>query len=244
MQVSPRILEFHAPFTKQQTQEVTVSNETSSYLAFKVKTTAPKLYCVRPNASTVAPGESTKVNIILQGLPEEPAIGTKCKDKFLFVSVPCDGEIDPKSVSGKWSELQTVAGGSSKGVKMKVSFNFENAINPIIEEEKGPAESAQSASANAVGATEAAVAASSAAGVVSTGVSGATKDSTVSRSANTSTSKQEQVNINGSEKVNGKRNSAASAPPVVEAKSSSSINPYVAAFLIILLAYFIFRYCL
>ncbi|QPG73014.1 hypothetical protein FOA43_000318 [Brettanomyces nanus] len=138
MQVSPKILEFCSPFTKQQTQEVTVSNDTSSYLAFKVKTTAPKIYCVRPNASTVAPGESVTVHIILQGLAEEPAIGTKCKDKFLFVSVPCDDTVDPKLVSNEWASLQKAVGGSSKGIKMKVSFNYGAAINPIQEEEKEP----------------------------------------------------------------------------------------------------------
>lgn len=63
-------------------------NRSNEYFAFKVKTTAPKLFCVRPNASVVAPGESLTVSITHQALPQEPGPDYTSKDKFLILSAP------------------------------------------------------------------------------------------------------------------------------------------------------------
>lgn len=41
-------------------------NKTSGYVAFKVKTTAPKSYLVRPSAATLGPHSREEVTIILQ----------------------------------------------------------------------------------------------------------------------------------------------------------------------------------
>jgi hypothetical protein len=38
-----------------------VSNPNSQPVAFKVKTTAPKQYCVRPNSGRIEPGEKVEV---------------------------------------------------------------------------------------------------------------------------------------------------------------------------------------
>lgn len=35
-------------------------------IAYKVKTTAPRRYCVRPNSGQIGPGETAEVNIMLQ----------------------------------------------------------------------------------------------------------------------------------------------------------------------------------
>lgn len=63
------------------------NNSTDTAVAFKVKTTAPKLYCVRPNSGRIGPGESVEVSVLLQPMKEDPPLGTKCKDKFLVQSV-------------------------------------------------------------------------------------------------------------------------------------------------------------
>jgi vesicle-associated membrane protein-associated protein A len=103
-----------------------------------VKTTAPKLYCVRPNSGLLAPGASESVTIIFQGLHEEPPLGFKCKDKFLFVSIPCSADIaiDPKDVSSHWAELEQQAAGKSEDIKIKVLFSYDNPMNTIQEEDK------------------------------------------------------------------------------------------------------------
>lgn len=128
------IAPFQSPNT--QNQAVSVKNDTEETMAFKVKTTAPKLYCVRPNSGVLQPGESTEVTIIFQGLPEEPPLGQKCKDKFLFVAIPCESTINSKDVSTNWAQLEKLAGGKSTDVKLKVIFNYDNPMNTIHEEDK------------------------------------------------------------------------------------------------------------
>lgn len=91
-------------------------------MAFKVKTTAPKLYCVRPNASIVAPGESVKISLILQGFSQPLAKDYKCKDKFLIVSLPCPGLDDPSKVSESWSQLESKYKEQLLQKKLKVNF--------------------------------------------------------------------------------------------------------------------------
>lgn len=97
---------FSGSFTKQITEYLTLSNPTNTPLAFKVKTTAPKLYCVRPNASIVQPGDSLQISIILQGFSQPLPNDYKCKDKFLLVSVPAPNSIDPSKVGESWSQLE------------------------------------------------------------------------------------------------------------------------------------------
>lgn len=250
MQISPRILEFQAPFTKQQVHDVTVTNNSDTYVAFKVKTTAPKLYCVRPNASTIAPGVSIKVHIILQGLSEEPSVGTKCKDKFLFVSVPCDSSIDPKTVSQTWSSLQSAAGGNSTGLKMKVAFNYDNDIDAIGEED----ESAPSSEAK----TTSAAVAETAKTTASRHVKPTDKDVVAEEAKpvkleKSIKSEKEVENLPEEEEEEGEEKSAeteektqfnTTEPPAVRGKSSSSINPYIALLLLVLIVYLVLRFIL
>lgn len=115
---------------------IRIHNDTKKPMAFKVKTTAPKVYCVRPNASTVPPASSLDVSIIFQGLSTPPSLGDKCKDKLKIVSVPCDASLEAKDVSGKWSELEAAAGGATTDIKLKVTYVFDN--EPIIEESTTP----------------------------------------------------------------------------------------------------------
>lgn len=88
------------PFTQVVRETLSVKNTISSPIAFKVKTTAPKQYCVRPNSGRVEPGETIEVLgksvshvyllltlVLLQPLKEEPPVDYKCRDKFLVQSV-------------------------------------------------------------------------------------------------------------------------------------------------------------
>lgn len=71
-----------------------------------MKTTAPKLYCVRPNASIVEPGKSVDISIILQGFSQPLPADYKCKDKFLIVSLPCPDLDNPAKLSDYWPTLE------------------------------------------------------------------------------------------------------------------------------------------
>lgn len=72
-------------------------------IAFKVKTTAPKLYCVRPNAGRIEPHESVDVSVQLQSLKEEPPVNVKCKDKFLVQSTLITLEKENIPLSEIWN---------------------------------------------------------------------------------------------------------------------------------------------
>ncbi|XP_003870557.2 hypothetical protein CORT_0F02030, partial [Candida orthopsilosis Co 90-125] len=130
MNVSPNALEFTGSFTKQTTEYLTLSNPTNQALAFKVKTTAPKLYCVRPNASIIQPGDSLQISIILQGFSQPLPEDYKCKDKFLLVSVPAPPHSDPAKVGELWPQLE--AQNKSAVVSRKLKVNY--VIGPDKEE--------------------------------------------------------------------------------------------------------------
>ncbi|KAJ3369521.1 phosphatidylinositol-binding protein scs2 [Allomyces arbusculus] len=80
-------LSFQRPFTNGCTATLTITNREDATVAFKVKTTAPKQYCVRPNSGTVGPREDIKVQVILQPTTADWPLGYKCKDKFLVQSI-------------------------------------------------------------------------------------------------------------------------------------------------------------
>jgi hypothetical protein len=55
-------LRFKGPFDDFVTVTLTIRNPTDKRIAFKIKTTAPKRYCVKPNSGVLDPSNSTKVN--------------------------------------------------------------------------------------------------------------------------------------------------------------------------------------
>ncbi|KAF8413005.1 hypothetical protein HHK36_000977 [Tetracentron sinense] len=71
---------------KQSSCSLQLTNKTDQYVAFKVKTTNPKNYCVRPNTGIVLPGTTCDVTVTMQAQKEAPP-DMQCKDKFLLQSV-------------------------------------------------------------------------------------------------------------------------------------------------------------
>ena len=66
-------------------------NKGSKPVAYKIKTTNPKQYFVRPNQGIVQPGERKPIAVMMGKLPEMPT--DKCKDKFLVQSIEYEGPI-------------------------------------------------------------------------------------------------------------------------------------------------------
>ncbi|WZZ19335.1 vesicle-associated protein 2-2 [Brassica napus] len=91
LDIQPRTLKFPVDLKKQTTCMVLLTNTTDRFVAFKVKTTSPKKYCVRPNVGVVAPNSSCEFSVIMQAF-KEPPLDLACKDKFLIQStaVPAD----------------------------------------------------------------------------------------------------------------------------------------------------------
>ena len=55
-------LRFKGPFDDYVTVSLSIKNPTEKRIAFKIKTTAPKRYCVKPNSGVLDPAQSMKVN--------------------------------------------------------------------------------------------------------------------------------------------------------------------------------------
>ncbi|XP_068649888.1 vesicle-associated protein 1-1-like [Aristolochia californica] len=86
LDIEPQELKFAFELKKQISCSLQLSNKTDNYVAFKVKTTNPKKYCVRPNTGIVLPRSTCDVIVTMQAQKEAPA-DMQCKDKFLLQSV-------------------------------------------------------------------------------------------------------------------------------------------------------------
>ncbi|KAK6783042.1 hypothetical protein RDI58_020838 [Solanum bulbocastanum] len=91
--VSPEELKFQFELEKQSYCDLKVTNSTESYVAFKVKTTSPKKYFVRPNTGVIHPWDSCFIRVTLQAQKEYPS-DMQCKDKFLLQSTIVNSDAD------------------------------------------------------------------------------------------------------------------------------------------------------
>ncbi len=82
LQISPADLRFRFEPRKNIPITLSLHNPTQDRIAFKVKTTSPKKYCVRPSSGFVEPSSSRDVQVIMQAQKEFTGQG-ECKDKFL-----------------------------------------------------------------------------------------------------------------------------------------------------------------
>ncbi|KAK6918563.1 Major sperm protein (MSP) domain [Dillenia turbinata] len=86
LNIQPSELKFPFELRKQSSCSMQLTNKSDQYVAFKVKTTNPKKYCVRPNTGVVLPGATCNVTVTMQAQKETPP-DMQCKDKFLLQSV-------------------------------------------------------------------------------------------------------------------------------------------------------------
>ncbi|KAK3620582.1 phosphatidylinositol-binding protein scs2 [Elasticomyces elasticus] len=120
--LEPAELSFKRPFTHEVSQTLRLKNTTSDPVAFKVKTTAPKQYCVRPNSGRIEAGRDVEVQVLLQAMKEDPPADARCRDKFLVqsVSVPSDKEFT--SVTQVWALMEQTSKGSIQEKKIRVNW--------------------------------------------------------------------------------------------------------------------------
>lgn len=122
-------LKFRFELKKQSSTTLRLTNTgTSNDVAFKVKTTSPKKYCVRPNTGVVAPGATQEVQILMSVQKDYPPDIANCKDKFLVQSVVVTDS--SKDVSDLFAKGNT---GISEA-KLKVVYEQPPPPSPIREE--------------------------------------------------------------------------------------------------------------
>uniref|UniRef100_UPI00398EB18D VAMP (vesicle-associated membrane protein)-associated protein A, like isoform X2 n=1 Tax=Pristiophorus japonicus TaxID=55135 RepID=UPI00398EB18D len=81
----PIELKFKGPFTDVVTTNLKLKNPADKRVCFKVKTTAPRRYCVRPNSGIIDPGLTVTVSVMLQPFDYDP--NEKSKHKFMVQTV-------------------------------------------------------------------------------------------------------------------------------------------------------------
>lgn len=83
LEIEPRELKFTFELKKQSSCSVHLVNRTNEYVAFKVKTTSPKRYCVRPNTGVILPRSTMDFTVTMQAQKTAPP-DMQLKDKFLI----------------------------------------------------------------------------------------------------------------------------------------------------------------
>ncbi|KAJ5673918.1 PapD-like protein [Penicillium macrosclerotiorum] len=119
VEIDPPELGFKRPFNQEVCQILHLRNTNQEPVVFKVKTTAPKHYCVRPNSGRIEPGKTVDVQVLLQAMKEEPAADAKCKDKFLVQSVAVTRDMEFANVTSIFEKAS-----KSSVVERKIRVNW------------------------------------------------------------------------------------------------------------------------
>ncbi|CAH2063354.1 unnamed protein product [Thlaspi arvense] len=130
--VDPLDLQFPFELKKQISCSLYLTNKTDSNVAFKVKTTNPKKYCVRPNTGVVLPRSTCEVLgpfsdsfslelglLTMQAQKEAPS-DMQCKDKFLLQGVIASPGVTAKEVTPEMFSKE--AGHLVEETKLRVTY--------------------------------------------------------------------------------------------------------------------------
>jgi len=132
IQITPQELNFSPPYDRVISQSLQLRNTSSSMtMAFKVRTTAPKRYMVKPGTGYIPPLSTVEVKVFLN-ITKDPPKTTEIKsykDKFQIQEMdlpllPKDGSEDEKQeiVKNLWATSKDDKGRSQK---LKCTFQVE-----------------------------------------------------------------------------------------------------------------------
>ncbi|XP_012732743.2 vesicle-associated membrane protein-associated protein B isoform X1 [Fundulus heteroclitus] len=126
----PQELKFRGPFTDVVTATLKLTNPTDRNVCFKVKTTAPRRYCVRPNSGIIDAGTSINVSVMLQPFEYDP--NEKSKHKFMVQSILAPR--DMTDMEGVWKEAKS---DELMDSKLRCSFEMPLENDKAHESESG-----------------------------------------------------------------------------------------------------------
>ena len=109
-----------ASVTSEILQILTITNTVSSMVAYKVKTTSPENYRVRPSSGPVPPGAAVEVSIFLQ----PGHVSSVGKDKFLVLSTVVPEHDDHRDLNAMWKWIPK---SSIMEHRMRCRFEISNA---------------------------------------------------------------------------------------------------------------------
>ncbi|ONK80546.1 uncharacterized protein A4U43_C01F19020 [Asparagus officinalis] len=119
LEIDPLELKFPFELKRQISCSIQLSNKTDDHIAFKVKTTSPKKYCVRPNTGIVLPRSTCDVIVTMQAQKEAPP-DMQCKDKFLVQSVVTMTGVTMKDITPEMFTKES--GNTVDEVKLRVLY--------------------------------------------------------------------------------------------------------------------------
>ncbi|GER44872.1 vesicle-associated membrane protein [Striga asiatica] len=119
LQIEPLELQFPFELKRQISCNMQLTNKSDNYVAFKVKTTNPKKYCVRPNTGVVVPHSTCDVMVTMQAQKEAPP-DMQCRDKFLLQSVVVSPGLAAKDITAEMFNKES--GNKVDECKLKVVY--------------------------------------------------------------------------------------------------------------------------
>ncbi|XP_011060408.1 PREDICTED: vesicle-associated membrane protein-associated protein B/C isoform X2 [Acromyrmex echinatior] len=115
-------LRFRGPFTGGPvTSYIKLINPTNKKIYFKIKTTAPKRYCVRPNSGALKPKDVTEIAVCLQPYDFDPS--EKNKHKFMVQTVVAPDDDDDEYPIDVWKDINP-----DQLMDSKLKCVFENPV--------------------------------------------------------------------------------------------------------------------
>ncbi|KAK4372026.1 hypothetical protein RND71_007410 [Anisodus tanguticus] len=130
LQIEPVELQFPFELKKLITCSFQLTNKSDEYVAFKVKTTNPKKYCVRPNTGIVMPNSTCDVIVTMQAQKEAPP-DMQCKDKFLLQSVVASPGTTAKDITPEMFNKES--GNHVEEYKLRVAYVPPQPPSPVRE---------------------------------------------------------------------------------------------------------------
>lgn len=125
LEIDPLVeIKFTGPFNEVVTSQLRLRNPSDKRVCFKVKTTAPRRYCVRPNSGFLEPSGNTTVLVMLQ--PRDADTVDKGKHKFMVQAMFAPATAT--DVDALWA---SAAPGDLMDTKLRCSFEGEGSENVV-----------------------------------------------------------------------------------------------------------------
>jgi len=129
LKIDPPVeLTFTGPFHQAVSSVMTLTNPSDRKVCFKIKTTAPKRYCVKPNSGVIDPKQTVQIAVSLQPFDFDPQ--DKNRHKFMVQSMFAPaGEINQDSL---WKEAD---GSQLMDSKLKCFFMLPESnggVNDVV----------------------------------------------------------------------------------------------------------------
>lgn len=117
----PKVLRFKGPFTTVVTTHLKLHNPSARKVCFKMKSTNPRCYCVRPNSGVVEPGSTVTVATMLQPFRYDPS--REVKHKFMVQTMFAPP--DPSDMENLWKKANP---SEIMGSKLRCVFEMPKEI--------------------------------------------------------------------------------------------------------------------